>query len=198
MGVGQYGFGEARSWGLSGIMSRCTGLKKDVRFHKNTTYGSYFFINGKSYVGRNGDSLDRYLLRVQEMSESSALVVKGLAQLSTKSTEMDQQSSWFAYRQNYLLKGRSGRMETTIKHFKGWSEGLSPTKNISSQFVESPKGEFGVTLLSDGTNKPYRCKIKSPALNHIQFLPKLTKNVFLADLITLIGTVDIVFGEIDR
>ena len=89
-------------------------------------------------------------------------------------------------------------MEDVIKHFKGWSSGSTIKSGVTLQTVESPKGTFGVTLLSNGTEKPYRCKIRSPAYNHIQFLPYLSKNKQLADLITLIGTVDIVFGEIDR
>ena len=89
-------------------------------------------------------------------------------------------------------------MEDVIKRFKYWSEGYVVETGVTTQYVESPKGEFGVTLFADGTNMPYRCKIRSPAYNHIQFLPKLLKNKQLADLISLIGTIDIVFGEIDR
>jgi NADH:ubiquinone oxidoreductase subunit D len=89
-------------------------------------------------------------------------------------------------------------MEGVIKHFKYWSEGYVVPKGFTYQTVESPKGEFGVTLLADDTNTPYRCKVRSPAYNHIQFLPKLLKGALLADLVTLIGTIDIVFGEIDR
>ena len=89
-------------------------------------------------------------------------------------------------------------MEDVIKRFKYWSEGYVVETGVTTQYVESPKGEFGVTLLADDTNMPYRCKIRSPAYNHIQFLPKLLKNKQLADLVSLIGTIDIVFGEIDR
>lgn len=89
-------------------------------------------------------------------------------------------------------------MEDMINHFKYWSEGYVVPAGFSYQAVESPKGEFAVSLFADDTNTPYRCKIKSPALNHIQFLPKLMEGVLLADIVTLIGTIDIVFGEIDR
>jgi NADH-quinone oxidoreductase subunit D len=89
-------------------------------------------------------------------------------------------------------------MEKVIKHFKYWSEGFKINSNITYQAVESPKGEFGVTLLSDNTNIPYKCKIRSPAYHSLQVLPKMTKGHLLADLAALIGTVDIVFGEIDR
>jgi NADH:ubiquinone oxidoreductase subunit D len=89
-------------------------------------------------------------------------------------------------------------MEQLIKHFKYWSEGFPVKEGYTYRAVESPKGEFGVTLFSDGTNKPYKCKVRSPAYHHLQVLPKLARGYFLADLATLIGTVDIVFGEIDR
>jgi NADH:ubiquinone oxidoreductase subunit D len=89
-------------------------------------------------------------------------------------------------------------MEKLIKHFKYWSEGFQVMSNWTYQAIESPKGEFGVSLISDNTNKPYRCKVRSPAYHSLQVLPKLAKGHFLADLAALVGTIDIVFGEIDR
>jgi NADH-quinone oxidoreductase subunit D len=89
-------------------------------------------------------------------------------------------------------------MESTIKHFKYWSEGFTLTNNLIYTAVESAKGEFGVTLVANNTNKPYRCKVRSPAYHHLQILPKLLQKHLLADLVTLMGTIDIVFGEIDR
>ena len=89
-------------------------------------------------------------------------------------------------------------MESLIKHFKYWSEGFVLPKNLVAVSVESPKGEFGVTLFTDNTNKPYRCKVRSPAYYHLQLLEYLAPGNLLADLVTLIGTIDIVFGEIDR
>jgi NADH:ubiquinone oxidoreductase subunit D len=89
-------------------------------------------------------------------------------------------------------------MERLINHFKYWSEGFVVKKGWTYRAVESPKGEFGVSIVADGTNKPYRCKVRSPAYHHLQLLSKISKGHFLADLVTLIGTVDIVFGEIDR
>jgi NADH:ubiquinone oxidoreductase subunit D len=89
-------------------------------------------------------------------------------------------------------------MEIIIEHFKGWSEGTQIKPNWVYQSVESPKGEFGVSLISDGTSAPYRCKIRSPAYHSMHVLPRLTKGHFLADLVTLIGTIDVVFGEVDR
>ena len=89
-------------------------------------------------------------------------------------------------------------MEEIIKHFKYWSDGFNVEPNWVYQSIESPKGEFGVTILADGTNKPYRCKVRSPSYQNLQVLPQISKGHFLADLVTLIGTIDIVFGEIDR
>jgi NADH:ubiquinone oxidoreductase subunit D len=89
-------------------------------------------------------------------------------------------------------------MESVIDHFKYWSSGIKIPTNIINTFIESPKGEFSITLISDNSEKPYRCKIKSPSYNHLQFIKIISKNVFLADLVTIIGTIDIVFGEIDR
>lgn len=89
-------------------------------------------------------------------------------------------------------------MENIIAHFKYWQDGFLVPTNYSYSAVESPKGEFGVFLISNNSNKPYRCKIKSPAYTHIQFLNHLCQNIMLADLVTLIGTLDIVFGEVDR
>jgi NADH:ubiquinone oxidoreductase subunit D len=89
-------------------------------------------------------------------------------------------------------------MEALINHFKFWSEGFKVKSNFSYKSVESPKGEFGVTLFSDGSSKPYKCKVRSPAYHHLQALPKLSKGHFLADLVALVGTIDVVFGEVDR
>jgi len=96
------------------------------------------------------------------------------------------------------IKSNYNTMESLINHFKYWSEGFTVKPNWTHQSVESPKGEFGVSLISDGTNKPYRCKVRSPAYHHMQLVPEISKGHFLADMVAVIGTVDIVFGEVDR
>ncbi len=96
------------------------------------------------------------------------------------------------------MKSEYTSMEQLINHFKYWSEGFVINSGWTYQAVESPKGEFGVSLMSDNSNKPYKCKVRSPAYHHLQVLPEISKGHFLADLTTLIGTIDIVFGEIDR
>ena len=201
LGVGTYGYKEAINYGLTGVMARCTGLKRDVRFNKRTTYGTYFFSNNKSYVSNNGDSLDRYLLRIQEMSESLSIITKNVSSSKIfykNPIDLYSRNLWLNFTNKKNDTTEQVSMEDMINHFKKWSEGVVINNGITTQYVESPKGEFGVTLLADGTNRPNRCKIRSPAYNHIQFLPKLIKNLQIADLITSIGTIDIVFGEIDR
>ena len=99
---------------------------------------------------------------------------------------------------NIGLKSQYTSMEYIIKHFKHWSEGTNIKPNITYASVESPKGEFAVSLVSDGTNSPYRCKVRSPAYHNLHTLPQISRGHFLADLVALIGTIDVVFGEVDR
>lgn len=196
--VGAYSQAEVRRWGLTGVMARCTGVKSDARLLKNTTYGNYYFLHPDSYTGTNGDSYDRYLIRTAEMLESTALVAKSISRThpTPHRTTLRNRELW----QHETIKSdqHCTTMEDTITHFKYWSEGESIPQGVTTQVVESPKGMFAATLFADGTSTPYRCKIRSPAYNHIQFLPQLLRGTLLADLVTLIGTVDIVFGEIDR
>jgi len=135
---------------------------------------------------------------MQEMSESLLIIIRNIV----KSDRIENRLNFMNFRDLWLNFSKNPKkapsMEAMIRHFQKWSRGYTVDKGITTQYVESPKGEFGVTLMADGTNKPYRCKIRSPAYNHIQFLPKLIKNRQLADLVTMIGTIDIVFGEIDR
>jgi NADH:ubiquinone oxidoreductase subunit D len=98
----------------------------------------------------------------------------------------------------HIAKNNYNSMESLITHFKYWSEGQTIQSNWTYQSVESPKGEFGVSLISDGSNMPYRCKVRSPAYHSMHVLPQIAKGHFLADLVALIGTIDVVFGEVDR
>lgn len=186
--IGIYDYKTSIDLNLSGIMSRCTGLKRDIRLCKYLTYNNYFFLNFNSYTSENGDSYDRFLLRLYEMIESLNIINQNIIIYKN----LYNKNNFF----NYINEDNS--MELLINHFKFWSNGLKLKKNIIYTPVESPKGEFGVKLISDNTSKLYRCKIKTPSLNHLNLLKYLSKNIFLADLVTLIGTIDIVFGEIDR
>ena len=208
--IGVYSYQACYDYGLTGVMSRCTGLKRDIRLDKNETYANYYYLNFRGFVGQNGDSYDRFLIRMNEMTESLNIITQVIAKISKKkspskkkriSTESPHKLLSHLYpkswnRNNY--KSSYNSMEQLINHFKYWSEGFKVSEGWTYRCVESPKGEFGVSLLADNTSKPYRCKVRSPAYHHLQILPKISKGHFLADLVTLIGTVDIVFGEIDR
>jgi len=209
--IGTYSYKTCLEYGLTGVMARSTGIKRDLRLDKLENYANYYYLNFRSYVGQNGDSYDRFLIRMNEMTESLNIINQTINKL-TKHKKINnkihhtntinphfllkwlQPKSWNQH--NY--KGEYNTMEQLINHFKYWSEGFSVKTGWTYKAVESPKGEFGVALLADGTNMPYRCKVRSPAYHHLQVLPKIGKGHFLADLVTLMGTIDIVFGEIDR
>ena len=177
---------DVSDFGLTGVMARSTGVKRDLRLDFYTNYNSYANIKFNSFYTNSGDSYDRYLLRVYEMIESLSIVSQSLLKLKN------------FYINKKLSRIGTNSMENTISLFKYWGFGFSVNSSIISSYIESPKGEFSITLLADGSEKPYRCKIKSPSLQHLYFLKHITKGLFLADLVTLIGTIDIVFGEIDR
>jgi len=191
--VGAYSTTEAVLYGATGVMSRCVGLKRDLRINVNTTYNDYFFINLKSYLAADGDSYCRFMLRMYEMSESISVINQSLSTFLKNNASLTYKNSVInAYGSDY------SNMEGTIHHFKFWSDGFKVAANSVYCSVESPKGEFGVTLISDDSNKPFKCKIRSPAYHHLQLLPHIVQGLKLADLVTIIGTIDIVFGEIDR
>jgi NADH:ubiquinone oxidoreductase subunit D len=209
--IGSYSYETCINYGLTGVLSRCTGIKRDLRLDKIETYANYYYLNFRSFIGQNGDSYDRFLIRMNEMTESLNIINQIIHKLikykkpkknAKKNSDINPHQvlkylypkSWnhHNYKSEYIS------MEQLINHFKYWSEGFPVKSGWTYRAVESPKGEFGVSLISDNTNIPYRCKVKSPAYHNTQVLPKLSKGHFLADLITLIGTIDIVFGEIDR
>lgn len=206
--IGVISYKDCLNFGLTGVMSRSTGIKRDLRLNVKETYSNYYYLNFRSYIGQHGDSYDRYLIRMNEMSESLNIITQCIQKLQKVTKFENKKKSIntlnvinFLNKNNQninLNKNEYNSMESLINYFKTWSEGTKIKKNFCYQAVESPKGEFGVTLISDNTNKPYKCKIRSPAYHHLQILPLLAKGHFLADLVTLIGTIDIVFGEIDR
>lgn len=215
VGIGAYQISTCLNYGLTGVMARSVGIKRDLRLSKLETYANYYNLNFRSYVGQHGDSYDRFLIRMNEMSESINIINQSIQKLTkfkhlhnsvTNSNKQNleilphfllnytKKNQWL--QNNY--KNSYNSMESLIKHFKYWSEGFNVNSNNVYKAVESPKGEFGVNLISDNSEKPYKCKVRSPAYHHLQLIPKISKGHFLADLVTLIGTVDIVFGEIDR
>lgn len=214
--VGIYSHKTCLDYGLTGIMSRSVGIKRDLRQSKLETYANYYFLNFRSYIGQHGDAYDRFLIRMNEMAESVNIINQVINKISLFHNQSNRSSinkfsnytsilphsilnyTLPSFWKKYNLKNNYNSMENLINHFKYWSEGFTVKSNYTYQSVESPKGEFGVTMLSDNSNKPYKCKVRSPALQHLQLMPAISKGHFLADLVTLVGTIDIVFGEIDR
>ena len=182
---------DAYQWGFSGVMLRGSGVYWDLR--KSQPYEIYDKLNFEIPVGTNGDCYDRYLIRVFEMKESLKIIEQCLnlmpkGYVKTNDFKISPPSR-FEIKQS---------MEALIHHFKLYSEGYYVPKGEAYSAVEHPKGEFGVSIVSDGSNKPYRCKIKAPGFIHLQALDFLARGHLLADVVTIIGTLDIVFGEIDR
>jgi NADH-quinone oxidoreductase subunit D len=169
----------------------------------------------QGFLGKRGDSYDRFLIRIREMYESVNIVFQVLTNLtslsysennknflSNKNNKINFFSFFdFLYSQKYKKINNNTKynnMESLINHFKHYSEGEAVPKGFVYKAVEAPKGEFGVSLISDGTSVPYRCKIRTPAYHHIQIMPRLVQGHFFADLVTVLGSQDIVFGDVDR
>ncbi len=210
VGIGSVNLNDAVAYAASGPVVRSVGIKKDIRFYKSETYASYWFLSLHSFLGKRGDSYDRFLIRVREMYESINIVFQVLSNLvncrnNTTNIEMDQTNffSFFEFlyktKKNQLnKKTKYTSMESLIQHFKKYSEGAKVPKGFAYAAVEAPKGEFGVALVSDGSSKPYRCKIRTPAYHHMHIMPRMLQGHYLADLVTVLGSQDIVFGDVDR
>ena len=187
------------SYNLSGVMSRSCGVKRDLRLSPKETYSNYNLFSFKSYFGVNGDCYDRYLIRMLEMGESLHLINITANKLLKDNTSVHNTSTVVSQKVYYNGKNNSyNSMEDIINHFLHWHTGLLIKKDVKLGYIESPKGEFGVTLVSNTTTKPHKCKVKSPSYYNLQALPKMSKGHYLADIAALIGTIDIVFGEVDR
>jgi len=172
-------------------MVRGSGLAWDLR--KAEPYEIYDQLNFDIPVGRHGDCYDRYLVRMEEMRQSVRLIVQCLNGIPEGEIKADDRKITPPSREEMKES-----MESLIHHFKLYSEGTSIASGETYTAVEAPKGEFGVYLVSNGTNKPYRCKIKAPGFAHLQGLNMMSKGHMIADVVTIIGTQDIVFGEVDR
>jgi NADH dehydrogenase (ubiquinone) Fe-S protein 2 len=182
---------EALQWGFSGVMLRGSGFIWDLR--KTNSYDVYSGVDFSIPIGRNGDSYDRYLVRMEEMRQSLLIIYKCLndipqGHIKVRDNKITNPSRVFM----------KYSMESLIHHFKLFSEGFKVPGGEVYQIVEAPKGEFGVYLRSDGSSRPYRCRIKAPGFLHLQGLNFMAKGHFIADLVSIIGTQDIVFGEVDR
>jgi len=182
---------QALDWGFSGSCLRASGLPWDLR--RSQPYDAYGEMDFDVPVGKNGDCFDRYLVRIEEMRQSLSIICQALEGMPEGPVMV----------QNHKISPPTrGEMKTSmeslIHHFKLFTEGYHVPEGETYTAVEAPKGEFGVYLVADGTNKPYRCKIRAPGFAFLQALDFMVRGHMLADVPALIGSLDIVFGEIDR
>jgi len=189
--IGVVPYTKAIDWGFSGVMLRGSGIAWDLR--KNQPYEDYQTYQFDVPVGNNGDCFDRYLIRVEEMRQSLKIIHQCIQSIENGCVKVD----------DYKISPPSrtemkNSMEAVIHHFKYFTEGFVLPYGETYTATEAPKGEFGVYLLSNNTEKPYRCKIKASGFGHLQALDEMSRGHMIADVVTIIGTQDIVFGEIDR
>ncbi len=184
---------DAFAWGFSGVMVRGSGAAWDLR--KAQPYECYSELDFEIPIGKNGDCYDRYLIRMEEMRQSVRLMRQCCHKLREQGGPVSTTSQKIVPPKRGEMK-RS--MEALIHHFKLFTEGYHVPEGEVYAAVEAPKGEFGVFLVSDGSNRPYRCKIRAPGFAHLQAMDFLCKGHMLADVSAILGSLDIVFGEVDR
>jgi NADH-quinone oxidoreductase subunit D len=182
---------QAEMWGFSGVMLRCAGVAWDLR--RAQPYECYNDFDFQIPIGRNGDCYDRYVLRMEEMRQSVKIIRQCIEKMP---------SGPVSSTDNKVVPPKRAEMkrsmEALIHHFKLYTEGYHVPEGETYAAVEAPKGEFGVYLVSDGSNKPYRCKIRAPSFVHLQAMDYMNRGHMLADVSAVLGSLDIVFGEIDR
>jgi len=184
---------QAFDWGFTGVMLRGSGVAWDLR--KSQPYECYAELEFDVPLGKNGDCWDRYLCRVEEMRQSVKIMEQCLEKLDVIGGEVLSTDHKITPPRRAEMKNS---MEALIHHFKLYTEGFHTPEGEVYACVEAPKGEFGVYLVSDGSNKPYRCKIRAPGFPHLQAMDWLNRGHLLADVSAILGSLDIVFGEIDR
>jgi NADH-quinone oxidoreductase subunit D len=193
--IGVVSLKDAWAWGFSGVMVRGSGAAWDLR--KSQPYECYAEMDFDVPIGKNGDCYDRYCIRMEEMRQS----IRIMKQCIQKLREPEGQGP-VSVSDNKIVPPRRGEMkksmEALIHHFKLYTEGFHVPEGEIYAAVEAPKGEFGVYLVADGTNKPYKCKIRAPGFAHLQAMDFLCRGHMLADVSAILGSLDIVFGEVDR
>ena len=186
---------DAWNWGFSGVMVRGSGAAWDLR--KSQPYECYAEMDFDIPIGKNGDCFDRYLIRMEEMRQSTRIMKQCVDKLNVPDGQGPVSSL-----DGKVVPPKRGEMkqsmEALIHHFKLYTEGFKVPAGEVYAAVEAPKGEFGVYLVSDGTNKPYRCKIRAPGFAHLSAMDFLCRGHMLADVSAILGSLDIVFGEVDR
>ena len=182
---------DAIDLGCSGPVLRASGVAWDLR--RSQPYDAYHKVEFEVPIGKKGDCFDRYLIRIEEMRQSASIILQCLSKIK-KGPVMINNNKISPPKRSDMKQS----MEALIHHFKLFSEGYRVPKGEIYYAVEAPKGEFGVFLVSDGSNKPYRCKLRAPGFAHLQALDFLCKGHLMADIPAILGSLDIVFGEIDR
>merc|ERR1719186_660086 len=182
---------DAVNFGCSGVMLRSTGIKWDLR--KSQPYDAYDLVDFDVPVGTRGDCYDRYLMRMLEMRQSLRIIEQCLTQMPEGDTRTDDAKCVPPNRAEMKTS-----MEALIHHFKLFTQGFQVPAGATYTAIEAPKGEFGVYLVSDGSSRPYRCKIKAPGFLHLAMMDHIGREHMLADIVAIIGTMDVVFGEVDR
>jgi NADH-quinone oxidoreductase subunit D len=186
---------DAWKWGFSGVMVRGSGAAWDLR--KAQPYECYSELEFDIPIGKNGDCFDRYLIRMEEMRQSVRIMKQVIALLNAPGGKGPLSST-----DGKVVPPSRGEMkrsmEALIHHFKLYTEGYHVPAGEVYAAVEAPKGEFGVYLIADGTNKPYRCKIRAPGFAHLSGMDHISRGHMLADITAILGSLDIVFGEVDR
>jgi NADH-quinone oxidoreductase subunit D len=193
--IGVVTFKDAWAWGFSGVMVRGSGAAWDLR--KAQPYECYAELDFDIPIGKNGDNYDRYCIRMEEMRQSVRIMKQCLEKLRSADGQgpvVVDDNKIVAPRRSEMKRS----MEALIHHFKLYTEGFHVPAGEVYAAVEAPKGEFGVYLIADGSNKPYKCKIRAPSFAHLQAMDFLSKGYMLADISAILGSLDIVFGEIDR
>ncbi|TPK79958.1 NADH-quinone oxidoreductase subunit D [Mesorhizobium sp. B2-4-13] len=192
--IGQISQSDAWAWGFSGVMVRGSGAAWDLR--KSQPYECYAEMDFDIPVGRNGDCFDRYLVRMEEMRQSAKIMRQCIDLLASEGPGPVSNSDGKVVPPRRAAMKHS--MEALIHHFKLYTEGFRVPAGEVYAAVEAPKGEFGVYLVADGTNKPYRCKLRPPSFAHLQAMDLLCRGHMLADVTAILGSLDIVLGDVDR
>ncbi len=193
VGIGIVSSNRAIELGFTGPMLRASGIKWDIR--KKKPYSIYNKLNFNIPIGNNGDSYDRYLVRIYEMKESNKIIKQCINWLRNNDGKIISENLNIGYPKK---KNIEHSMELLIHFFKYYSEGFTIPEGEVYTSIEHPKGEFGVSIISDGSNKPYRIKFRAPSFVHLSAINELSKGHLLADMVTLIGTIDIVLGDVDK
>ncbi|MEC9348042.1 MAG: NADH-quinone oxidoreductase subunit D [Pseudomonadota bacterium] len=189
--IGTISVKDAMDWGFSGVMLRGSGVPWDLR--KSQPYDGYESYDFDIPVGKTGDCFDRYLCRVEEMRQSLRIIEQSIQRMPSGPASSENRK---------IVPPKRGEMkhsmEALIHHFKLYTEGFHVPEGEVYAAVEAPKGEFGVYLVSDGSNRPYKCKISAPGYRHLQATDFMSRGYQLADTVAIVGSLDVVFGEIDR